>query len=129
MDNNRKMTSALLLALEAAAIIALLSALNILVFFCNAFAGPAFVGMAIIGEGILLWLGSRREHDTLPICLTLLCAFAPSPLISLIVYLNHTNNGFFNLFSMFYLLTSVGIAVVGVISAALTAIFVKLKIL
>ncbi|MDE7230298.1 MAG: hypothetical protein K2N56_07445 [Oscillospiraceae bacterium] len=126
MNQKSKAVSALLLTLEAAAIIALLSALNILVFFCNAFAGPVFVGMAIIGEGILLWLGSRKEHDTLPICLTILCAFAPSPLISLIIYLNHS---LFYLYSMFYFLTSVGIAVVGVISAALTAIFVKLKIL
>lgn len=90
MNQKSKAVSALLLTLEAAAIIALLSALNILVFFCNAFAGPVFVGMAIIGEGILLWLGSRREHNTIPICLTLLCAFAPSPLISLIVHLNHS---------------------------------------
>ncbi len=125
MDNNSKVASALLLTLEAAAIIALLSALNILLFLCNAFIGPVTVGIAIIIEGILLWLGSRREHDSIPACLILLCAFAPSPLISLIIHLNHHDNGFY----LFYFLTSVGIAVVGVISAVLTAIFVKLKIL
>lgn len=130
MGNNSKVASALLLTLEMMVIIAILSMLNLCAIFLDVLIYKFTIGFTALVEGLLLWFGNlRNEHPLLPCPVKLLCAYAPSLLIALFLCASRFEDGFADLCSMLYFWTSVIIAAVGVLSAVLTPILVKLKIL